>query len=136
LSLAIGDPTVFGNLKTPQIAVDAVTEALTTYKANGYTDTEGSMRAREAVAEEYSSEEFKLNGKDVFMANGASGAIWLAIGAVCPRGSNILLPRPGFTYCVAADPMGVECRYYNCLVLSLDPLSRFPFSYAPDAFDS
>ena len=94
------------------------------------------MRAREAVAAEYSSEEFKLNGKDVFMANGASGAIWLAIGAVCPRGSNILLPRPGFTYCVAADPMGVECRYYNCLVLSLDPLSRFPFDYALDAFDS
>ena len=63
------------------------------------------------------------NLKDVFMANGASGAIWLAIGALCPRGSNILLPRPGFTYCVAADPMGVECRYYDCLVKSLS--SRF-----------
>jgi hypothetical protein len=63
------------------------------------------------------------------MANGASGAIWLAIGAVCPRGSNILLPRPGFTYCVAADPMGVECRYYNCLVSSLI-LRIVPFLFA------
>ena len=67
------------------------------------------------------------NLKDVFMANGASGAIWLAIGALCPRGSNILLPRPGFTYCVAADPMGVECRYYDCLVKSIS--SRFIFPH-------
>jgi aspartate/methionine/tyrosine aminotransferase len=103
-------------LKTPTLAVDAVCEAVSNYKANGYTDTEGSAAARTAVAQVYSSPEFELSGKDVFMANGASGAIWLAIGAICPRGSNVLLPRPGFTYCVAADPMGVECRYYNCLV--------------------
>lgn len=91
-------------------------DALESYQANGYTDTEGSAAARAAVAEIYSSEEFLLTKDDVLMSNGASGALWLAIGAICPRGSNILLPRPGFTYCVAADPMGVECRYYDCLV--------------------
>jgi aspartate/methionine/tyrosine aminotransferase len=89
---------------------------LESYQSNGYTDTEGSSVARAAVAEKYSNSEFQLDKDDTFMANGASGALWLAIGAICPRGSNILLPRPGFTYCVAADPMGVECRYYDCLV--------------------
>jgi tyrosine aminotransferase len=96
--------------------VDAVRNALESYQANGYTDTEGAVGARNAVAELYSNEEFQLTKEDALMANGASGALWLAIGAICPRGSNILLPRPGFTYCVAADPMGVECRYYDCLV--------------------
>ena len=91
-------------------------KALETYKSNGYTPTEGSDVARQAVAKQYSNGEFKLEGRDVFLANGASGALWLAIGALCPRGSNILLPRPGFTYSVAADPMEVECRYYDCLV--------------------
>ena len=98
------------------MAVDAVIDALKSYQANGYTETEGSARARAAVADLYSSHEFALGKEDVFLANGGSGAIWLVISAVCPRGSNVLLPRPGFTYCVAADPMGVECRYYDCLV--------------------
>ena len=116
LSLAIGDPTVFGNLKAPTVAVEAVQQALQTYRANGYTDTEGSAEARSAVAKEYCSDEFQLTKNDVLLANGASGALHLAIGALCPRGSNILLPRPGFTYCVAAQSMEVECRYYDCLV--------------------
>lgn len=115
---------MFGNLKTPCTAVDAVTKALETYQANGYTATEGSDTARLAVAKQYCNEEFELQGKDVFLANGASGALWLAVGALCPRGSNILLPRPGFTYCVAADPMEVECRYYDCLVLIPFPPKR------------
>jgi tyrosine aminotransferase len=96
--------------------VDAVETALKSFAANGYTPTEGAAEAREAVAKRYSTEEFKLKAEDVFLANGASGAIWLAIGTVCPRGSNVLFPSPGFTYCVASDPMGVEKRFYNCLV--------------------
>ena len=116
LSLAIGDPTVFGNLKAPALAVEAVQQTLQTYQANGYTDTEGSPEARSAVAKQYSSDEFRLTKNDVFLANGASGALHLAIGALCPRGNNILLPRPGFTYCVAAQCMEIECRYYDCLV--------------------
>ena len=111
-------------MKTPQSAVDAVTKALETYQANGYTATEGHDDGRLAVAKKYSNEEFELAGRDVFLANGASGALWLAVGSVCPRGSNILLPRPGFTYCVAADPMEVECRYYDCLVTPPSPVLK------------
>jgi len=77
------------------------------------------VTARTAVAEVYCNDEFSLEKEDVFLANGASGALWLAIGTVCSQGSNVLLPRPGFTYGVAAHPMGVECRYYDCLVRSL-----------------
>jgi aspartate/methionine/tyrosine aminotransferase len=98
--------------------VDAVCDAVSTYQANGYTGTEGSDAARTAVAKTYSCDEFQLTKDDVFLSNGASGALWLTIGALCPRGSNILLPRPGFTYCVAVHSMEVECRYYDCLVCS------------------
>jgi aspartate/methionine/tyrosine aminotransferase len=98
------------------MAVEAVHEALHTYEANGYTDTEGSAEARSAVAKLYNSEEFQLTKHDVFVTNGASGALHLAIGALCPRGSNILLPSPGFTYSVAAQSMEVECRFYDCVV--------------------
>jgi tyrosine aminotransferase len=105
-------------LKTPALAVEAVKEALSTYHANGYTDTEGSGPARAAVAKIYSCEEFQLTKDDVVLANGASGALYLAIGALCPKKSNILLPRPGFTYSVVANSMEVDCRYYDCLVFS------------------
>lgn len=116
---------MFGNLKTPGLAVDAVRDAISTYKANGYTDTEGTATSRAAVSKIYSCDEFQLTKDDVFLANGASGALWLVIGALCPRGSNILLPKPGFTYCVSAHSMEVECRYYDCLVLPTQILTDF-----------
>ena len=115
-------------MKTSQEAIDAVVNILKSYSANGYTPTEGSPTARASVAEFYSNEEFELTANDVFLSNGGSGAIWLTIGALCPRGSNVLLPSPGFTYNIAADPMGVICKYYDCLVDLLPaPGSKIPF---------
>lgn len=98
------------------MVVDAVHEALETYKANGYTASAGTDDSRAAVAKIYSTEEFQLTKDDVFLANGASGALNFAITALCPKKSNILLPSPGFTYCIVV-PMEVECRYYDLLVL-------------------
>jgi tyrosine aminotransferase len=98
--------------------VVAVGDILESYQANGYTDSQGPEAARAAVAKLYSSEECEMTTSDVVLANGASGALRLIIAALCSEGSNILVPRRGFTYSLAA-PQGVECRYYDCLVCLL-----------------
>ncbi|XP_078050602.1 tyrosine aminotransferase isoform X2 [Augochlora pura] len=57
ISLSIGDPTIFGNLKPPKEAIAAVQESLASEQYNGYAPSTGYQSSKEAVAE-YSSNEF------------------------------------------------------------------------------
>eukprot|EP00999_Lentomonas_sp_LEN2_P002718 NODE_591_length_1341_cov_89.591433_g552_i0.p1 GENE.NODE_591_length_1341_cov_89.591433_g552_i0~~NODE_591_length_1341_cov_89.591433_g552_i0.p1 ORF type:complete len:411 (-),score=82.04 NODE_591_length_1341_cov_89.591433_g552_i0:60-1292(-) len=114
ISLSIGDPTVFGNLKTPEAAVDAVAEAVKSYKFNGYPPSVGYEAARQAIADEFSSDAAPLSAKDIVITSSCSGALDLAIGVLANEGQNILLPKPGFSlYQTLADSKGIEVRYYN-----------------------
>ncbi|KAJ1677698.1 hypothetical protein EV182_005617, partial [Spiromyces aspiralis] len=63
LSLSIGDPTVFGNLKTHLEVVKAMDKALHSFKANGYPPATGYIKAREAVAKRYSTPGCPLSAK-------------------------------------------------------------------------
>ena len=49
ISLALGDPTTFGNLKLADSAVKAVIENLESFKANGYGPSTGLVPARTAI---------------------------------------------------------------------------------------
>ncbi|XP_012342024.1 tyrosine aminotransferase-like [Apis florea] len=66
ISLSIGDPTTFGNLKPPKEVIEAVQQSLVSQLYNGYAPSTGHQFAKEAVAE-YSSNEFvKVEAKVKF----------------------------------------------------------------------
>jgi tyrosine aminotransferase len=116
ISLALGDPTLFGNFKVPQVAVEEVIAKVSSFSANGYPPSTGYEHVREAVANKFSCSESPLEAKDVIIASGCSGALDLVISVIGNEGHNILLPRPGFSlYETLAASLGIECRFYNLI---------------------
>ncbi|ORZ34401.1 tyrosine aminotransferase [Catenaria anguillulae PL171] len=117
ISLALGDPTVFGNFNVHKSVTDTLTKHLISGKANGYPPAHGMEAARAAIAKKYTVEAAPLTANDVIIASGCSGAIDLCITAMANPGQTILLPRPGFPlYQTLADSKGIKIKYYN-----LDP---------------
>ncbi|XP_071875144.1 tyrosine aminotransferase isoform X1 [Bombus fervidus] len=114
ISLSIGDPTTFGNLKPPKEVIDAVQQSLVSQLYNGYAPSTGYQSAREAVAEYSSSEFVKVDAKDVILCSGCSCALDLCITALARRGQNILIPRPGFSiYRTLAEGLGINVKSYE-----------------------
>ena len=60
ISVSLGDPTVFGNLKTAESVKAALIGAVEGGKADGYAPSVGSKSAREAIAKRYKTR-FNLN---------------------------------------------------------------------------
>ncbi|XP_076655272.1 tyrosine aminotransferase [Halictus rubicundus] len=114
ISLSIGDPTIFGNLKPPREVIAAVQESLVSELYNGYAPSTGYQSAKEAVAE-YSSNEFvKVKPEDVILCSGCSCALDLCITALAREGQNILIPRPGFSiYRTLAEGLGITVKSYD-----------------------
>lgn len=77
----------------------------------------GTLQARTAIANEYNTPEAPLAPSDIILANGCSGALEMCVNVLCNEGSNILIPRPGFSlYASLAATRFVETKYYNLLV--------------------
>lgn len=116
IPLSLGDPTVFGNFKTPAILVDTIKSKLDDFACNGYVHSAGMPEARRAIASRYTTAEAPLTEDDVVIASGCSGALDLAITCLCDAKTNILVPRPGFAlYATLAASKGVEVRHYSLL---------------------
>eukprot|EP00123_Amoebidium_parasiticum_P020842 comp5742_c0_seq1/m.1607 comp5742_c0_seq1/g.1607 ORF comp5742_c0_seq1/g.1607 comp5742_c0_seq1/m.1607 type:complete len:419 (-) comp5742_c0_seq1:145-1401(-) len=116
IPLVIGDPTVFGNLKAPSNAVDALAESLHSFKWNGYNSSLGHVSARQAVAKKYSTPEAPLTEKDVVLANGSTGALEMCLTAVASTGQNVLVPLPGFPiYETILKSRGMNAKHYHLL---------------------
>lgn len=84
-------------------------------KADGYSASVGSERARGAIASRC-KKRFNVNYKaeDVFITSGCSGALDLAISVMCGPGDSILLPQPGFTlYRTLAGSKGIRTVHYE-----------------------
>ena len=114
ISLALGDPTVFGNFKLDSYCVDAVVHQLHSFKSNGYPPSIGTEVARSALANAYSKPRAPLTSKDIIITSGCSDALNLCIGVLGNPGQNILLPSPGFSlYETLASSKGMECRVYR-----------------------
>lgn len=119
IPLSLGDPTHFGNLNPPAMLTDTVAESAKSLKHNGYAHSAGTLDAREAVAKAFSARvpSSPVTAGDVVIANGASGALDLAIGVLCNPGDSLLVPCPGFSlYETLAKSKGVNVQHYN-----LDP---------------
>lgn len=116
ISLSIGDPTVFGNLKPNQVIIDAVSASVQSGKNNGYGPSTGFLPARKAVAEHVSVPGAEIDENDVILCSGCSCALDLCISALANPGQNILVPRPGFPlYTTLAKGLGIETKEYDLI---------------------
>ena len=116
ISLSIGDPTVFGNLKPDEVVLEAVRVSLESDKNHGYGSSTGFPEARAAVAEHVSCDGAKLTEEDVVLCSGCSCALDLCISVLANPGDNILIPRPGFSvYGTLANGLSIETKEYDLL---------------------
>lgn len=114
IPLSLGDPTVFGNLKAPDVLVNEVEKNLRSYKANGYVHSAGMENAREAIAKKFGTKEAPLTANDIIIASGCSGALEIALSGILNPGDNILLPLPDFAlYRVICNVHKVDCKFYR-----------------------
>lgn len=74
ITLSVGDPTIFGNLRIAEETKQAVLNAVNAEKCNGYSLTYGSEDAREALAK-FLYYQGKVTAGDIMLCNGASAAI-------------------------------------------------------------
>ena len=118
ISLSIGDPTVFGNLKPSKEIIEAVKASLEAGTNNGYGPSTGFAAAREAVAKHVSVPGGQVTADDIILCSGCSCALDIAISTMANAGQNILVPRPGFPlYTTLAAGLGTWILYYKILFL-------------------
>ena len=83
-------------------------------KATMASQASGSLPARQAVAEKFSSETKKIDPNHVFLTMGCSGALYNAISVMAERGQTILVPRPGFPLCQPiCENLGIKYDFYD-----------------------
>ncbi|OQR80670.1 tyrosine aminotransferase [Achlya hypogyna] len=117
IRLSLGDPTVFGNLKAPEVLSEAIVANVRSVQYNGYIHSAGTEAARAAIATAYGHPEtHPLTKDDIIIASGGSGALDIAITGLLNPGDNLLLPKPAFSlYQVICDAHKIETRYYDLL---------------------
>ncbi|MFF7452623.1 pyridoxal phosphate-dependent aminotransferase [Kitasatospora sp. NPDC008115] len=113
LKLNTGNPALFGFEAPPEILQDILRNLST---AHGYGDSKGLLSARRAVVMHY--EERGLNGltvEDVFLGNGVSELIQLAMTALLDDGDEVLVPAPDYPLWTASVSLaGGTAVHYRC----------------------
>ena len=88
IHLNIGQP----DIKTPQIALDAVKNNILTVLE--YTRTEGSETFREKIAGYYAKNDIHVDANDIIVTTGGSEALSFAMGAIADTDNEIIIPEP------------------------------------------
>ncbi|MFI8082457.1 pyridoxal phosphate-dependent aminotransferase [Kitasatospora sp. NPDC086009] len=113
LKLNTGNPAVFGFDAPPEILQDILRNLSS---AHGYGDSKGLLAARRAVVMHY--EERGLHGltvEDVFLGNGVSELIQLAMTALLDDGDEVLVPAPDYPLWTASVSLaGGTAVHYRC----------------------
>jgi len=86
--LNIGQP----DIKTPQIAINAVKEA--DIQVLSYSRSEGSEQYRQKIANYYSKHEIHVKHDDIIVTTGGSEALLFAFGSVMDVDDEIIIPEP------------------------------------------
>merc|ERR1712109_268288 len=134
ISLSIGDPTVFGNLKPSKNVIDAIASSVNSGKCNGYAPSTGYLEARKAVAEHIGD---GIGPDDVVLCSGCSCSLDLCISAVANPGQNILVPRPGFPlYTTLANGLGIKTKEYCLPIIADEIYEHFVFNGSEKPYTS
>lgn len=112
LRLNTGNPALFG-FEAPEEILQDMIRMLP--QAHGYTDSRGILSARRAVAGRYQTLGLEVGVDDVFLGNGISELISMAVQALVEDGDEILIPAPDFPLWTAVTTLaGGKAVHYLC----------------------
>ncbi|WP_037573367.1 pyridoxal phosphate-dependent aminotransferase [Phaeacidiphilus oryzae] len=113
LKLNTGNPAPFGFEAPPEVLQDIMRNLAS---AHGYGDSKGLLSARRAVVMHY--EERGLQGldvDDVYLGNGVSELIQMAMQALLDDGDEVLVPAPDYPLWTASVSLaGGTAVHYRC----------------------
>jgi alanine-synthesizing transaminase len=113
LKLNIGNPAPFG-FEAPEGILADVVAALPT--AQGYCDSQGIVSARRAVVQYHQAKGVEgIDVDDVYLGNGVSELIVMALQALLDDGDEVLIPAPDYPLWTAAVSLaGGRPVHYLC----------------------
>ncbi len=104
LKLNIGNPAPFGFAAPDEIIRDVIANI---HEAEGYTDSKGLFSARKAVMHECQRLQVpNVDIDDIYLGNGASELIVMAMQALLNQNDEILIPAPDYPLWTAAVNLG------------------------------
>ncbi|QEH48299.1 pyridoxal phosphate-dependent aminotransferase [Aggregatibacter actinomycetemcomitans] len=113
LKLNIGNPAPFGFEAPDEILVDVLRNLPS---AQGYCDSKGLYSARKAIVQYYQSKYIRnVTVNDVYIGNGVSELITMAMQALLNDGDEVLIPMPDYPLWTAAATLaGGKAVHYLC----------------------
>ncbi|MBE7422684.1 MAG: Glutamate-pyruvate aminotransferase AlaA [Rhodocyclaceae bacterium] len=113
IKLNIGNPAPFGFEAPEEIVVDVIHNLR---EASGYSDSKGLFAARKAIM--HYCQEKRIAGvtiDDIYIGNGVSELIVMAMQALLNNGDEVLVPAPDYPLWTAAVSLsGGTPRHYLC----------------------
>ncbi|HWU84277.1 MAG TPA: pyridoxal phosphate-dependent aminotransferase [Rhodocyclaceae bacterium] len=113
IKLNIGNPAPFGFTAPEEIVQDIIHNL---GAASGYSDSKGMFAARKAIM--HYCQEKKIQGvqvEDIYIGNGVSELIVMAMNALLNAGDEVLVPAPDYPLWTAAVSLsGGTARHYLC----------------------
>ena len=112
MRLNTGNPALFDFEAPPEIVQDMIRMLP---QAHGYTDSRGVLSARRAVAQRYQDLGLDVDVDDVFLGNGVSELISMAVQGLLEDGDEILVPAPDYPLWTAVATLaGGRAVHYRC----------------------
>jgi alanine-synthesizing transaminase len=113
IKLNIGNPGAFGFDAPEEILLDVIRHLP---NAQGYSDSQGLMSARTAVVQHYQSQGIDITDvDDVWLGNGVSELISMALQAMLDNGDEVLVPAPDYPLWTASTSLaGGSPIHYLC----------------------
>lgn len=113
LKLNIGNPAPFGFEAPEEIVRDVI---LNLPSAQGYCESKGLFSARKAIVQHYQSQGiFGVDIEDVYIGNGVSELIVMALQGLLNSDDEVLIPSPDYPlWTAAANLAGGKAVHYRC----------------------
>jgi len=113
LKLNIGNPATFGFNAPDEILHDII---INLQNAQGYCDSQGLFPARKAIMQDFQSKGVMDVGvDDIFIGNGVSELIVMAMQGLLDAGDEVLVPAPDYPLWTAAVTLsGGTAVHYLC----------------------
>ena len=113
IKLNIGNPQPFGFETPPEVLVEVVRNLPT---SQGYSDSQGILSARTAVVQHYPERGIDITDvDDVWLGNGVSELIQVALNALLNEGDEVLIPAPDYPLWTASTSLsGGKPVHYLC----------------------
>jgi alanine-synthesizing transaminase len=113
LKLNIGNPAPFGFEAPEEILVDMIRNLSS---AQGYSDSQGILSARTAIVQHYQTRGIETaTVDDIWLGNGVSELITMALMALLDDGDEVLVPAPDYPLWTASVSLaGGKPVHYLC----------------------